>query len=258
MSTYVAVGLLCCLAVAHSLVGEALIVRPLLAGRKWTVRVSRRNAGLILRWTWHAGSAAWLAFAAIVAGAEPVVVVGIACLLLGLALLALVPGHPTWTAFLAAGLYALDSSDSLPRPVLSGLVILGVTIAGLGALLHLAWALGATTLNRHTYPEDPETLEPLARPGRVACLGPAIAAVAFAGLIPWVAFSNAPVWAWWLAVGALAVAAARAVGDLQHIGFLKTIHQTPFARLDTLLYTPLFTGLAGSAWAALVLAGLPD
>jgi hypothetical protein len=258
MNTAIAAGILCCLALAHALAGEALILRPLLADGKWKARVSRRDAGRILRWTWHAGSAAWLAFAAIVAGAEPAVVVGIACLVLGLAMLALVPGHPAWPAFLAAGLYALDSADALPRPVLSGIVLLGASIAGLGALLHLAWALGSSILSKHTYPEDPNTSEPLAQPGRVACLGAAMAAACFAGLIPWVAWVPSPAWVWWLAAAALAVATLRVVGDFRDIGFFKTVRTTPFARLDTLLYTPLFAGLAGSAWAALVLAGIPE
>ena len=257
MSTAVTVGILCCLTLAHSLVGEVLLLRPLLTDRKWKVRVSRRDAGRILRFTWHAVAIAWLALAAILAGASPGVAVGAYCLLLGLALLALIPGHFAWTAFLAAGLYSLDSSNSLPRPVLSGLVVLGAVIAGLGALLHIAWALGSTLWKEHSYPEDPATLEPLARPGRVACLGAAIAAAAFAGLIPWVAFSAAPAWAWWAAAAALAVAALRSVGDRRQDGFLKTVRNTPYARLDTLVYTPLFTALAGSAWAALALAGLP-
>lgn len=257
MSDTIAAALIGCLALAHSGLGEVLLISPLLAADTWRVRISRQDAGRILRFAWHATAVALLGFSAIVAGVDPEIAVGICCLLLGLALLALVPGHFAWTAFLAAGLYALDSADFLPRPVLSGLVIFGAVIAGLGALLHLAWAFGAAALRAHTYPEDPATLEPLARPGRVACLGPAVAAAAFAGLIPWVAFSAAPVWAWWLAAGALATAAVRSVGDFRQVGFLKTIRHTPFARLDTLVYTPLFTGLAGSAWAALVLAGLP-
>jgi hypothetical protein len=253
----VAISLLCCLAAAHSVAGEALILRPALADRRWKARVSRPDADGILRWTWHAGSLAWLAFAAIVAGARPEAAVGIACLLLGLAMLALVPGHPAWPAFLAAGLYALDSAEALPRSALSGIALLGVAIAGLGSLLHLAWALGTDALRAHTFPENPQTLEPLAEPGRLACLAVAGAAAVFAGLISWVAFSTAPAWAWWLAAGALAVAAIRSIGDFRDIGFFKSVRRTPFGRLDTRLYTPLFVGMAASAWAALVLAGVP-
>jgi hypothetical protein len=43
-----------------------------------------------------------------------------------------------------------------------------------------------------------------------------------------------------LALGLL----ARAVGDLNYVGFFKRVRGTPFARMDTLVYSPLCLALA--------------
>ena len=43
-----------------------------------------------------------------------------------------------------------------------------------------------------------------------------------------------------LALGLL----ARAIGDFRYVGFFKRVRDTPFARMDTLLYSPLCLALA--------------
>ena len=45
------------------------------------------------------------------------------------------------------------------------------------------------------------------------------------------------------------VFAARAVGDFRYVGFFKRVRDTRFARLDTLIYSPLCCVLAASIGA---------
>ncbi len=257
MSATVAATILVVLAIAHSVAGELLLVRPLVGNPGWTLGVPRQLADRILRFTWHAVPVAWLGLAAALLGVPVGVAVGAVALVTGTAMAIFLRGHFAWSLFLVAGLYALDSSDALPRNVLFGIVAVGVAVAAGGALLHLLWALGSKALSAHTFPEDPETLKPLANPGRIACLGPAGAAATLAALLVAVAWFSPPVWVWWVTAVALLVALVRVVGDFKHVGFFKTVGSTPFALADTRLYTPLFVSLAAGAGAALTLAGSP-
>jgi hypothetical protein len=47
---------------------------------------------------------------------------------------------------------------------------------------------------------------------------------------------------------------ARTVGDFKYVGLFKRVRGTPFARLDTLLYSPLCLllslGVASVAWSS--------
>ncbi|MBN2177748.1 MAG: DUF3995 domain-containing protein [Demequinaceae bacterium] len=258
MSDVIAGSLLVALALAHSALGEALVVKPLLQNRDWRIKVPRRMANHLLRFAWHAVSVAWLGLAAALLGVPVGAAVGAVALLTGAAMLVTLRGHFAWPLFLTAGLYALDSADALPRVVLFGIVALGVAVAAGGAVLHLMWALGSDKLRAHTYPEDPATLKPLAEPGSFACLIPAGAAGTLGALLATMAWFSPPALVWWATAMALIVASLRSVGDFKHIGFFKTVTTTPFAVGDTRLYTPLFVSLVAAAGAALTLAGLPE
>ena len=98
--------------------------------------------------------------------------------------------------------------------------------------------------------------KPLFRPTRTATIAVGLVLLLFAALVaataglisvglPRVALS----WlSYALAVGLL----ARAVGEFKYVGFFKRIRGTKFARLDTLLYSPLCLLLAvGVALVAL-------
>ncbi|MCJ7832036.1 MAG: DUF3995 domain-containing protein [Actinobacteria bacterium] len=257
MSDVVAGSLLVALALAHSVLGELLLIRPLVANRSWKVKIGRREANAILRWTWHAAAVAWLGLAAAQFGADPGIALGAVAIVAGVSMMVWVRGHAAWPFFLLGGLYGLDSADVLPRGVLFGIVAVGVAVAAGGAMLHLLWAFGSDTLKAHTFPEDPETLKPLSEPGWFACLIAAGAAGTLAALLVDVAWFSPPVLLWWATTAALLVASIRVIGDFEHIGFFKSLTTTPFARADTRLYTPLFVSLAAAAGAALTLAGLP-
>jgi hypothetical protein len=56
----------------------------------------------------------------------------------------------------------------------------------------------------------------------------------------------------WLSYVLAAGLLARAVGEFKYVGFFKRVHNTKFARLDTLLYSPLCLLLA----AGVTLVGL--
>jgi hypothetical protein len=56
----------------------------------------------------------------------------------------------------------------------------------------------------------------------------------------------------WLSYGLALGLLARAVGDFKYVGFSKRVRGTPFARLDTWIYSPLCLLLAlGVALVAL-------
>lgn len=62
---------------------------------------------------------------------------------------------------------------------------------------------------------------------------------------------------WMVRLGAPVVAVVlivRAIGDFRYVGFFKTVRDTPFARLDTRLFSPiallLGMGTAIVAWGA--------
>ena len=73
---------------------------------------------------------------------------------------------------------------------------------------------------------------------------PALCALLVAATAKLVAVPICATWLRWLC-SALAVAmAARAVGDFRLVGFFKRVRGTRFARLDTMLFTPLCLLLA--------------
>ena len=131
--------------------------------------------------------------------------------------------------------------------------IVGLILTGL-ALLHLYWAGGGRFAALAAVPEVSQKPVFTASPG--ACilvalfLGSAAAIVVMqAGL--W-APSSVPRWvpalgSWVLA----AIFALRALGDFRLVGFFKRVRGTRFARMDTVLYSPLSVLLAvGCGWVA--------
>lgn len=135
--------------------------------------------------------------------------------------------------------------------------LLAAVLAGTFALLgafHVAWACGA----RQTTGVVPEVNgKPAFRPGPASTL--AVAAVLFAcawliaAVAGWTRLPLPAAWLPWLAYALAAAFFARAIGDFRLVGFFKKVHGTPFARLDTLYFSPLCLGIA-IAVLALVLS----
>lgn len=119
----------------------------------------------------------------------------------------------------------------------------------LGAL-HVAWAIGRRPYSQAVIPTRPDG-SPVLHPGPAVTLGVAglLFAAAFlvlerAGLGPGLLPSP------WPQVGAAGVASVlllRGIGDFRYVGLFKRERNTRFARLDTLLYTPLVLTLAAAA-----------
>jgi hypothetical protein len=124
-----------------------------------------------------------------------------------------------------------------------------VIFAGLAAI-HVRWAFrgpGAFTAGVPSRPDG----SPVLSPGPVAALGLAALLLASgwfllerAGLGLDVLPAPLP------AIGTAGVAVVllvRGVGDFRYVGLFKRIRDTPFARMDSRLYTPLVVALAAVA-----------
>ena len=120
-----------------------------------------------------------------------------------------------------------------------------IILAALGAV-HVYWALGGKVGKGSAIPTRDGV--PVLCPGILGTLF--VAAVLFAmaallatrtGWFPLSAFSGATRTATWLVA---AVFGLRAIGDFRYIGFLKSVRDSRFARLDTLIYSPLCVLLA--------------
>jgi hypothetical protein len=133
-------------------------------------------------------------------------------------------------------------------------------VCGLGAvvLLHIYWALGGRAFTDAIIParHTPEGLERVFNPSPLA----ALIVAAYLAAIAWLAFAVSrgeavqfsPALLRVLLSLAGAVFLLRAAGDFHYMGFFKRVHGTPFARWDTLLFSP-FILLIGAACMLLVL-----
>ncbi len=132
----------------------------------------------------------------------------------------------------------------MPFPALA-LCVIFAALAG----LHVFWAFSRTTIGGGVIPT--ENGEPVFRPGRVATLAVAALLAAAAGVTIWRgAWPDAGA-SWVPRVGIMVIAmafAVRAVGDFRLVGFFKRVRGTPFARNDTLLFSPLCTAISALAW----------
>jgi hypothetical protein len=120
-----------------------------------------------------------------------------------------------------------------------------IILAALGAV-HVYWALGGKVGKGSAIPTRDGV--PVLCPGILGTLFVAGGLFAMAALLatrtgwfPLSAFSGATRAATWLVS---AVFGLRAIGDFRYIGFLKSVRDSRFARLDTLIYSPLCVLLA--------------
>lgn len=132
-------------------------------------------------------------------------------------------------------------------------LVAAITTSTLGVLaaVHVYWAFGGSAGIRGTVPTVDG--KPVFEPGRTATL---LVALGLALLATTAALSRSPAlmnvdgqsslrYANRLAAGLFL---ARAIGDFRLVGFFKRIRGTRFARLDTLVYSPLCLLLALAFW----------
>ncbi len=118
--------------------------------------------------------------------------------------------------------------------------ILAVIFVILG-LLHVYWAMGGGWGASAAIPE--KAGKPLFKPGPAATLAVALLLIA-AALVTLgrahLIHLGMPAVIWRVGIWVLfAVFLVRAIGDFHHVGFFKRNRGTPFARLDSRLFSPL-------------------
>jgi len=133
-------------------------------------------------------------------------------------------------------------SDILAAPL--GSLAVGILLAA--ATIQMYWALGGRIGVALAYPTS--TRGAIARPTMTVSLLMAIAMVLAADLmlvrVGIFTTRISPIGVR-VACGALALGfLARAIGDFRQVGFFKRIRQSPFARLDSRVYSPVCLFLA--------------
>jgi hypothetical protein len=239
------------LGVAHSVLGEIEILRPLFTA-DWSIGVPRWASDRILRFAWHLTSIAWLALAAIVVGGEPLTFVAIMSLWSAAVIFVMLRGHLAWPLFLLAGLAALRADGLLgPSWLRAGAITTSVALVA-AAGLHVYWAFGGRWLLDRAVPVSSSS-NPGFSPGPGLTLMVAVALLGFATLIASVALGRGPDAARSLVGVGIGVLVLRAIGDTKVAGFTKSVRNTAFAEADDRWFTPLVVFLALGAAGALVM-----
>lgn len=136
------------------------------------------------------------------------------------------------------------------------LALLLITVFLCLALLHLYWGLGGRVGLLAAIPEidGKPAFTPSATATFVVALCLALCAVLLAGTSGLVSLPVPHSVLSWLTRVLAVVLLLRAIGDFRQAGFFKQIRGSRFARLDTVLYSPLCLGLSAGA-AVLSFAG---
>lgn len=253
----VTASLLTMLAAAHSTLGETGFVKPLL-NAEWTIgELPRPVANRLLRGAWHLTSVAWLAMAVIAVGGTALTAIAVASLVSGIVIIAVSPAHFAWPMFLIAGGAGLRADGALPDLALDIGAWLTVAALVCAAALHVYWAVGGTVLLDAAVPTTEIGNNHTFSPGPLLTVAVAGLLLGYAGLVALVVTDAGPA-TWdppvirWLAMGGVAVLAARAVGDGRYAGFSKKYRDSDFGRMDDQYFTPLIVSLALGATGALL------
>ncbi|MEM1094635.1 MAG: DUF3995 domain-containing protein [Bacteroidota bacterium] len=109
--------------------------------------------------------------------------------------------------------------------------------------IHVYWAFGGRWGGQHVVPTDPASATPTFTPSRTATLAVALAlGIAACVVMLYLGWFTVPLPTTLVSVGMWGltiVLIARTVGDFKYAGLSKRVKTTPFARLDTRIYTPL-------------------
>lgn len=124
-------------------------------------------------------------------------------------------------------------------------ILLAVIFAAI-ALLHIYWALGGSASGMAAIPTVGG--KPSFTP---SAFGTAMVAAAFVMamlvVLGQVGFLGAVIPHWIFRVGTFGISVIfllRAIGEFRLVGFFKTLTGTPFASMDTWVYSPLCLGIA--------------
>ena len=251
-ATLITAGAFAFLALAHSVLGEVELLRPLFAA-EWTEPGPRWAMERIFRFAWHLTSICWIAIAAIALDAPVLPMIAILALLSSAMIFVMLRGHLAWPVFLLGGLAAWHGYEPLPQWMLTIGVVFAVAALVVAAAIHVAWASGMQWGLAAASPTDPGNPDHHFEPGPgitllvavalvVAAVGVSLAALNAGGAIPWL-----------MTIGVAAVLTIRAIGDTRVAGLTKTVRDTEFAAADDRIFTPLCVFIALGAGAALML-----
>ena len=131
------------------------------------------------------------------------------------------------------------------------LTTIGTATAGIFlslCMLHVSWALGRISASAAVIPlrEGKPLFTPTPAATLLVALALLVCALLVLGMLGSLRFGLP---GWPFRIGVWGVAAAfllRAIGDFRYLGFFKTVRDTPFARNDSWLYSPLCVGIAVS------------
>lgn len=128
-------------------------------------------------------------------------------------------------------------------PIIAFLLI--VVLACL-SLVHFYWFLGGRAGLLAAIPEidGQPVFQPSALATLVVAIGLALCAVVIAGTVGILTLPLSHTALAWLSRALAMVFLLRAIGDFRLVGFFKRIRDTPFARLDTTVYSPLCLAMA--------------
>ena len=240
------------IAVAHSGLGEARILRPLVS-LGGLPGVSAQVSGRILRMAWHATSLAWVGLAMVLFGASHSAAMLVAAGLPALFSVAVVRTHLAWPLFLLALFVVLRAEGNLSDSALAVGGSAAIAIAVVAAAVHLYWASGGRWGQSTAVPSqrDDSGDVPVFRPPRLATAGVGLLLAIYGGALGLLLAGGAPSPARWLVAAGVVVLALRAIGDGRYVGFTKRIRGTAFASADDRWFTPLVVALAFGSAAAL-------
>ncbi|HEY0881907.1 MAG TPA: DUF3995 domain-containing protein [Archangium sp.] len=240
-----AAGSLVFLAVAHSALGEKTLIGPLLASPAFpALPVPAAFAKPTLRFAWHLTSLAWLALAwALLRGDSSRWPVALLLAVSGVVTHLSTRGHHfAWAVFVLGALGAAAGAASSTSGVVA---LLGAVLLTVLGGIHVAWAAGWRTGLGKAVPEIDG--QPMFHPPVWATVGVALGLFTLAavlaslgGWIPELPFTRL------IGAAAAFVFGLRTLGDFRTVGLFKKPQRTEFARLDSLLYTPLSFALCAA------------
>lgn len=253
------------LALAHSLLGEMDLLRPLFKADWELETVPRWAAELIFRFAWHLTSIAWVAFGAILLGVDPFIVISVQSFVCAVIIFFSLRGHLAWPLFLAVGVAALSASGFLSASVLKIAMDLSALGLGLVAILHLYWAAGGRFLADEAMPElrGEKSLDQDGKswqfelwsfnPSATLTVG---IALILGGMATVVFFqANSPnSFSFYGTIVIAAIMTLRSIGDFKYVGFTKTFRASTFAKYDDKLFTPFVAFIALSTGFGIALA----
>lgn len=137
-------------------------------------------------------------------------------------------------------------------------IIIAITVLSILifiVLVHIYWALGGKRWVNVALPKlESKENQPVFEPGILATLivagGLCLFALSILEIMTWVHISD---WLIYVAFGAAIIFLLRAIGEFKYVGFFKRVKGSDFAKMDTILYSPLCLFLSLTIFSLLLI-----